>query len=100
MTVFELELGTILLERRDPKQAQHLRTWLAGLLHDYQQLILPIDEAVAVRCASLHSLKTPSANDAFIAATALVHNLTVATRNVADFAPLGVPVYNPWEYTA
>jgi hypothetical protein len=52
---------------------------------------------VALRCAKLHVPDPRPERDAFIAATALVHGLTIVTRNTADFAPSGVPVLNPWD---
>ena len=55
-----------------------------------------MDTAVAQRCAALHIPDPRSERDALIAATALVHGMTVATRNVADFASTGVAVFNPW----
>ena len=60
--------------------------------------ILPIDEAVALACAELHIPARRPELDALIAATALVHNLTLATRNVRDFAGTGVRLVNPWDY--
>jgi predicted nucleic acid-binding protein len=59
--------------------------------------ILAIDTAVAQRCATFHVPNPRSDRDALIAATALVHGLTVATRNVPDFEHTGVGVVNPWE---
>lgn len=59
--------------------------------------VLPVDVAVAQRCAALHVPDPRSEGDALIAATAMVHNMTVVTRNVADFAATGVPLVNPWD---
>ena len=58
--------------------------------------VLPIDTAVAQRCAHLHVPDPRAERDALIAATALVHGMTVVTRNVEDFAPTGVALINPW----
>ena len=66
------------------------------VLPRFEGRILRMDTAVAQRCAALHIPDPRSERDALIAATALVHGMTVATRNVADFAPTGVPVFNPW----
>jgi predicted nucleic acid-binding protein len=97
ITVMELELGTLLAERRDAVQGAMLRSWLNGqVLPAYLGRILVVDVQVAVRCAALHVPDRRSERDALIAATALVHGMTVVTRNVADFAPTGVPVLNPW----
>lgn len=98
ITVMELELGTTRLERRDPIQGARLRRWLEDvLLRNFQDHILSVDAAVARQCARLHVPDPRSEHDAMIGATALVHNLTVVTRNTADFEPMGVRLINPWE---
>jgi predicted nucleic acid-binding protein len=97
ISVFELELGARLMERRDPRQGAELRVWLdSQVLPAFEGRILPIDRNVAIRCASLHVPNPRSFRDSLIAATALVHGMTVVTRNVADFEPTGVAVLNPW----
>lgn len=97
MTVFELELGCLRLARRDAAQAAVLRRWIDTLvLPRFHGRILPVDTAVAQRCAALHVPDPRAERDALIAATALVHGLTVVTRNVADFAATGVPLFDPW----
>jgi predicted nucleic acid-binding protein len=58
---------------------------------------LPVDAKVAQCCAKLHVPDPSSDRDALIAATALVHGMTVVTRNVCDFEPPGVTIINPWE---
>lgn len=101
ITVLEIELGILLMERRDQAQGATLRAWLEGhVLPAFADRILAIDTAVARRCAQLHAPDPRSERDAFIAATALVHGMTVVTRNVADFAPMGVAILNPWERVA
>ena len=98
ITVFELELGTLQAERRDPPKGTALRIWLERhVLPTFSERILPIDTEVARRCAALHVPASRSERDAFIAATALVHNMTVVSRNTADFTPTGVPTLNPWQ---
>jgi predicted nucleic acid-binding protein len=97
ITVHELEIGVLLAERRDPPQGAVFRTWLETLvLPAFEGRILPVDQAVARRAATLHVPDTQPINDAFIAATALVHGMTVATRNAADFVATGVKLVNPW----
>lgn len=98
ITVLELELGALLVERRDPKQGAVLRSWLnAHVLPAFRDRVLPVDTAVGQRCARLHVPDPRPDRDALIAATALVHGMAVATRNVDDFAPTGVETVNPWK---
>jgi hypothetical protein len=97
ISVLELEIGILLIDRRDKEQGAILRVWMdSHVLPTFSGRILAIDTAVAQRCATLHVPNPRSDRDALIAATALVHGLTVATRNVADFEPMGVSVLNPW----
>ena len=97
ITVMELELGVLSIERRDATQGAMLRSWLEQhVLPEFAGRTLPIDTAVAQRCARLHVPDKRGERDAFIAATALVHGMTVVTRNVADFQPTGVTTLNPW----
>lgn len=97
ITVLELELGTLLMERKDADQGAVLRAWMdRQVLPRFEGRILAVDTAVAQRCARLHVPDPRAERDALIAATALVHGMTVATRNVADFAPTGVRTVNPW----
>lgn len=98
ITVLELELGVLRAERRDPDQGAVLRRWLEGqVLREFEDRILPVDTEVARRYATLHVPDPRGERDALIAATALVHGLAVATRNVADFRATGVAIVNPWE---
>ena len=98
MTLMELELGILRIERRDPAQGARLRIWMTHhVLPEFLGRILPVDAAVALRCASLHVPDPRADRDALIAATALVHGMTVVTRNIADFEAVGVPVLNPWD---
>jgi len=95
--VQELEMGVLAMERRDPRQGAALRSWLNDrVLPAFERRILPIDVPVALRCAGLHVPDQRPERDALIAATALVHGMIVATRNVADFAPTGVRTVDPW----
>ena len=97
VTVLELELGTLLMERRDAMQGAILRRWLEHeVLTPLSSRVLPIDIEIARVCASLHVPDPRPERDALIAATALVHGLTVVTRNTADFDSIGVALINPW----
>lgn len=97
ITVFEVELGILRAERRDKAQGATLRRWFDEVVLDaFAGRILPVDRKVAQSAVRLHVPDPRPERDAYIAATALVHGLTVATRNVGDFEPTGVPVVNPW----
>ena len=97
ISLMELESGVLRVARRDTAQAIMLRTWMTEHVRPaFAGRVLPIDEAVALRCAALHVPDPCSERDALIAATALVHGMTVVTRNVADFLPTGVTLFNPW----
>ena len=99
ITLQELEIGVLLVERRDPAQGAVLRAWLnAQVLPAFNGRILSIDTAVAQRSARLHVPDPRPVRDGLIAATALVHGMTVVTRNVADFELTGVVVLNPWTH--
>ncbi len=98
ITVLELERGVLRMERADPNQGKLLRAWLAGdVMPRFAGRVLAVDSVVAQRCARLHVPDPKSERDALIAATALVHSMTVVTRNTADFEPCGVQLFNPWE---
>jgi toxin FitB len=98
ITLMEIELGVLRIERRDPVQGAKLRAWVdQRILPEFADRTLPVDLAVALRCAPLHVPDPRPERDAFIAATALVHGMTIVTRNLADFAPIGVPLVNPWD---
>ena len=66
------------------------------VLPAFDDRVIPVDTAVAQRCARLHVPDSQSDRDALIAATALVHGLTVVTRNVDNFVATGVELVNPW----
>ena len=100
INIMELELGVLSIERKDANQGAMLRSWLEQqVLPEFARRTLPVDTAVAQRCARLHVPDKRGERDALIAATALVHGMTVVTRNTADFAPTGVSLINPWEVT-
>lgn len=92
-----LETGALLVKRRDPVQGGMLLAWLDGhVLPAFAGRVLAIDTAVAQRCAKLHVPDPRAERDALIAATALVHGMTVVTRNVTHFELIGVAILNPW----
>ena len=98
ITILELETGILLVERRDPTQGAMLRSWLnTHVFPAFSERILAIDTLVAQHCAKLHVPDPRSDRDALIAATALVHGMTVVTRNISDFKATTVEILNPWE---
>jgi toxin FitB len=100
ITVHELELGVLLLERRDAVQGAILRRWLSDhVLPAFSARVLAVDTAVAIRSAQLHVPDPRPVRDSFIAGTALVHGMAIATRNVNDFLHAGVEIINPWQKT-
>jgi toxin FitB len=97
VTLMEIELGVLRVERRDLAQGARLRAWMDHhVLPEFVDRILPVDRAVALRCALLHVPNPCSERDAFIAATALAHGMMIVTRNTADFVLTGVRMLNPW----
>lgn len=98
IVVQELEIGVLQKERSDPAQGAVLRAWLDDhVLPSFGDRILPVDTAVARRSAPHHVPDRHPYRDSFIAATALVHGMTIVTRNVADFEDTGVVLLNPWQ---
>jgi toxin FitB len=82
ITLYELVLGIVSLERKDRRQGAILRAWMdRQLLPGFEGRILALDAAVAQRAAALHVPNRRPERNAFIAATALVHRMTVVTRN-------------------
>ncbi|MBA2656262.1 MAG: PIN domain-containing protein [Tatlockia sp.] len=78
-----------------------MRTWFSiQILPCFSERIIDVDLAVVRRCAKLHTPKPKSERDALMAATALVHGMTVVTRNVNDFEQTEVELLNPWKLTA
>ena len=97
ISILEIQLGARLIERKDAVQGAILRAWIDDyVLARFEGRILAIDTAVAQCCAQLHVPNPRAERDALIAATALVHGLTVVTRNVGNFEPTGVALHNPW----
>jgi predicted nucleic acid-binding protein len=94
----EITQGIGRLRVHDPVQANALDAWLAGLLTTYRDRILPVTVEVAQEWGRMNSMSQPmSAIDGLIAATAIVHRLTLVTRNVTDVARSGVAVVNPFK---
>jgi toxin FitB len=101
ITLLEIRVGVRQVEARDPAFAKLLDSWYRDrLLPRFLDRLLVVDQAVAEAAAELSSGRTLPAHDILIAATAQVHQLTVITRNLSDFADTGVAVVNPWNFSA
>ncbi|MCY3872974.1 MAG: type II toxin-antitoxin system VapC family toxin [Rhodobacteraceae bacterium] len=97
LTLMELEIGILRVERRDARQGKLLRIWMdRHVLPEFRERTLSVDAAVALKCARLHVPDPRAERDALIAATAMVHGMKVVTGNVTDFEPTGAEVIDPW----
>lgn len=96
ITLGEIARGIALKERTDPRAASSLSEWLRKLRHDHADRILPISDRVAVEWGRISALRPRGDADGLIAATAIVHDLIIVTRNTADFDDLALAVINPW----
>jgi toxin FitB len=98
ITIHELEHGVLLMERSDPDQEALLRAWLdQSVAAAFKSRVLVVDERVARRAAALHEPNPAPFRDALIGATALVHDMTVVTRDLKDFQRFDdLDVINPW----
>ena len=95
----ELEYGALLLRRKDAAGGRALLDWVERqIVAGFGERLLPVDAATARACAALHVPRTRPQRDALIAATALVRGMTVVTRDIKDFVPMGVRTFNPWDF--
>lgn len=100
LTLGEIMRGIALKQRSDPKTAAHLTEWLRKLRHDHGDRILPITDQIAVEWGRIAAIRPSGDIDGLIAATAIVHDLILVTRNVKDFEDTDASVINPWETSA
>jgi len=96
LTIGEIRTGVQRLVPRDGARAAALETWVHGLEETYGDRILPVTLEIAQRWPAVHAARPLPVVDSLLAATALAHGLTVATRNTKDFADSGAPVVNPF----
>lgn len=97
ITIMELEIGALSIQRKDPRQGNLLRLWLdTQVIPTFSGRTIAIDISIAQCCAGLHIPGPRSERDALIAATAIVNGMTVVTRNLSDFESTGVKILNPW----
>lgn len=97
VTLGEIMRGIALKQGADPRTAAHLAEWLRKLRHDHASRILHITDQIAVEWGKIAAQRPGGDADGLIAATAIVHELVLVTRNVADFDDTGAVVINPWE---
>ena len=99
VSLLELKLGIELEARKNAIFAARLTQWYEGQVKPtFQDRIFSVDLQIAETCARLHAVRTRPYRDSLLAATALVHGLTLVTRNTADFADTGLTLINPWNY--
>lgn len=97
ISLLEIQMGILLSERKDRLKARVFKRWLHEvILPTFTNRLLPINSEISLACATLHVPNPRSERDAFIAATAKVHGLTLVTCNTADFTGMGVHLINPW----
>jgi predicted nucleic acid-binding protein len=97
ISILELEIGILRMERKDATQGALLRNWMdTQVIPGFANRVIPVDEVIARCCAQLHVPDPKSERDALLAATAVIHGLTIVTRNTSDFESTGVTIVNPW----
>ncbi len=97
LVVGEINQGVARLARRDPRQAAVYDAWLGRLRREFADRVLPVTEEVALEWGRLNSGDPLPVVDGLLAATALVHRLTLVTRNVGDFSRTGAALLNPFD---
>ena len=101
IVIHEIELGILLAERADKRKGKVLRVWMNDyVLPAFENRILSVDKDVVLVSAKYHVPNPKPFRDTLIASTAVIHNMTVVTRNVDDFNLTGVRVLNPWEFVS
>ncbi len=95
VTLGELQAGVEITREQNRERAEAIEAWIDQVEQTWN--VLPLDSrAFRVWARLMHRRSDEAIEDAMIAATAIVHNLVVVTRNVRDFAPLGVPTLDPF----
>jgi toxin FitB len=96
LSLGELRKGVALKIRSDADVAKRLGTWVDGLEFSFGERILAVDAAIARQWGELSAQRSRPVVDTLLAATALVHKLTLVTRNISDVHDLGVKLLDPW----
>ena len=97
ITLGEVMRGIALKQKADPQAASHLAQWLQTLRRDHADRILPVTDKIALEWGRIAASRPRGDADGLIAATAIVHNLIIVTRNVGDFDDTRASVLNPWD---
>jgi len=97
ITLGEVMRGIALKQKADPQAASHLAQWLQTLRRDHADRILPVTDKIAIEWGRIAASRPRGDADGLIAATAIVHNLIIVTRNVGDFDDTRASVLNPWD---
>ncbi len=92
----EISKGAHLIGRRDKDRAAVIFDWLKTVEREFGDRIIAVDQAVANEWGRVAAIRTRGEIDGLIAAAAIVHGMTLVTRNVRDFADTGVKLVNPW----
>jgi toxin FitB len=92
----EVRRGIELIARRDRPQAEILDRWYVGMRRRLGTRVLAVDEPIMMMWSRISAPDPLPAYDGLLAATALVHDMTVATRNTSDFRRVGAKVVDPW----
>jgi toxin FitB len=96
----EIRKGIERARGNDPRRARALETWLITVQRSFADRVLPVDRRVADEWGRMSAKRSVPSIDALLAATAKVHRMTLATRNLSDIADLGAQVLNPFEPAA
>ena len=96
LSLGELRKGVALKIRSDADAAKRLGAWVDGLEYSFGERILGVDAAIARQWGELSAQRSRPVVDTLLAATALVHKLTLVTRNISDVHDLGVKLLDPW----
>lgn len=97
LSLGEIRKGIELLKKRSPQRYAELEQWLNQIQELYEEDILPVSEDIADQWGRMTAQRTLPVIDELLAATAVVHRLTLATRNIRDFQGCGVRLFNPFE---
>jgi toxin FitB len=97
ITFGEIKRGIVLIARKNEISFNHLNQWLSGIEIQYLDNHKPVTREIALEWGRISVIRTRSDADALIAATAIVHNLTLVTRNIVDFSDLPIKLINPWD---